>query len=271
MARFSAVTGRLSKSSKSVMLEIQNVSYQYATRQGTILVLDDISFAVADGELVALLGPSGCGKTTLLHLIASLKPLQTGTITVQGISGHDIITRNLYSIIFQEVTLLDWLTVRQNIELPVTLNPALRYISSEELLNQVGLFPYHHLHPRQLSGGMKTRVSIARSLMANTPLLLMDECFASLDEVTREQMNLVLLDLLGKLPRTMLFITHSILEAVFIADRVLVFSQKPARIIGDVRISIPRPRQLQDLENQTYTEYRKTLRVMLNQSQDLKQ
>jgi NitT/TauT family transport system ATP-binding protein len=122
------------------------------------------------------------------------------------------------------------------------------------------------MYPHQLSGGMKTRVSIARSLMAHTPILLMDECFASLDEVTREQMNTFLLSVLEKIPRTLIFITHSILEAVFISDRVIVFSQKPSRIIGDVNIDIPRPRRLQDIENPEYTCYRKVIRELLNKS-----
>lgn len=248
------------------MITIQDVSYTYQTQAGALNVLDHISLSIAEGELVAFIGPSGCGKTTLLHLVASLKDVQTGHIEIAGISGHQIIDQKLYSIIFQEVTLLDWLTVRKNIELPVTLNPQLRYISSEDIMQSVGLLKYQHLYPHQLSGGMKTRVSIARSLMANTPILLMDECFASLDEVTREEMNRFLLSVLEQIPRTLLFITHSILEAVFISDRVVIFSQKPAKILGDVRIEIPRPRRLEEIENPEYTRYRKAIREVLNQS-----
>jgi NitT/TauT family transport system ATP-binding protein len=248
------------------MITVQDVSYTYRTQAGVLKVLDHISLSIAEGELVAFIGPSGCGKTTLLHLIASLKDVQAGHIEIAGISGHQIIDQKLYSIIFQEVTLLDWLTVRKNIELPVTLNPQLRYISTENIMQSVGLLKYQHLYPHQLSGGMKTRVSIARSLMANTPILLMDECFASLDEVTREQMNRFLLSVLEHIPRTLVFITHSILEAVFISDRVVIFSQKPAKILGDVRINIPRPRRLEDIENPEYTRYRKVIRDVLNQS-----
>ena len=248
------------------MIAIQDVSYSYPTSQGLLKVLDHISLSVAEGEFVSFIGPSGCGKTTLLHLIARLKDLQTGKIVINEVSGRNIITRNLYSIIFQEVTLLDWLSVRNNIELPVTLNPHLQYISSKEIMERVGLLEYQHLYPHQLSGGMKTRVSIARSLMAHTPVLLMDECFASLDEVTREQMNMFLLSVLEKLPRTLIFITHSILEAVFMSDRVIVFSQKPSRIMGDVKIDIARPRRLEDIENPEYTKYRKIVRELLNKS-----
>jgi NitT/TauT family transport system ATP-binding protein len=248
------------------MIDIQDVSYTYQMEETILPVLNQISLSIAEGELVAFIGPSGCGKTTLLHLIASLTPLQTGSITINGISGYRIIEQNLYSIIFQEITLLDWLTVRKNIELPVTLNPTLRYVEVEQIMDNVGLLKYQHLYPHQLSGGMKTRVSIARSLMAHTPILLMDECFASLDEVTREQMNRFLLTVLERIPRTLVFITHSILEAVFISDRVVVFSQKPATIQGDVRIDIPRPRRLEDIENPEYTHYRKIIREILNRS-----
>ncbi len=248
------------------MIDIHDVSYAYQVEGSALPVLERISLSIAEGELVAFIGPSGCGKTTLLHLIANLVPLQTGTIAINGVAGHRIIEQNVYSIIFQEVTLLDWLTVRKNVELPVTLNPKLRYLDVEHLLDSVGLLKYQHLYPHQLSGGMKTRVSIARSLMAHTPILLMDECFASLDEVTREQMNRFLLSVLEQIPRTLIFITHSILEAVFISDRVVVFSQKPATILGDVSIDIPRPRRLEDLENPEYTHYRKIIRELLNRS-----
>jgi NitT/TauT family transport system ATP-binding protein len=248
------------------MIEIQNVSYHYQLNKTALPVLDRVSLSIAAGEFVALIGPSGCGKSTLLHLMAALKPIQAGTITLRGMTGSRIIAQNLYSIIFQDVTLLDWLTVRHNVELPVALNPRLRYVDVEHLLENVGLLAYQHLYPHQLSGGMKTRVSIARALMTNTPILLMDECFASLDEVTREQMNQFLLALLTQIPRTLVFITHSILEAVFMADRVIIFSQRPAAILGDVRIDIPRPRRVEDLENPEYTHYRKIVRAILNRS-----
>jgi NitT/TauT family transport system ATP-binding protein len=251
------------------MIEIHDVSYSYPTKEGLLEVLEHISLSVAEGEFVSFIGPSGCGKTTLLHLIANLKELQTGSILIDGIRGREVIERNLYSIIFQEITLLNWLTVKKNIELPVNLNPRLHYVTSKEIMENVGLLNYQNMYPHQLSGGMKTRVSIARSLMANTPILLMDECFANLDEVTREQMNMFLLEILGKIRRTLIFITHSIAEAVFISDRVIVFSQKPSRIIGDVKIAIPRPRALQDIENAEYTGYRKVIRELLNKSSGL--
>ncbi len=250
------------------MIDIRGVSYEYQTRAGTLRVLEDISLTVREGEFVSFIGPSGCGKSTLLALMANLKPLQRGAISLRGAEGRAIRQRNLYSIIFQEVTLLDWLTVQQNIELPVTLNPALRYIDAREIMTHVGLDAYRQLYPHQLSGGMKTRVGIARALMANTPALLMDECFASLDEVTREQMNMFLLTMLNEIKRTLVFITHSIAEAVFISDRVIVFSRKPARILGDIAIDIPRPRRLEEIENPEYTFYRKTLRKLLNESSE---
>ncbi|GAK51686.1 ABC transporter related protein [Candidatus Moduliflexus flocculans] len=248
------------------MIDIRDVSYEYPTKAGALRVLDRISLTIREGEFVSFIGPSGCGKSTLLALLADLKSPQSGTLTIRSTQGRAIRQQNLYSIIFQEVTLLDWLTVQQNIELPVTLNPALRYIDAKDMLEQVGLLPYRSLYPHQLSGGMKTRVSIARALMANTPALLIDECFASLDEVTREQMNLFLLKILGQIKRTVIFITHSIAEAAFMSDRVVVFSSKPSRVLADIAIDIPRPRRLEDIENPDYTAYRKTLRTLLNQS-----
>ncbi len=248
------------------MIEIKNVSYTYETKNGRMKVLDDISLSVKEGEFVSFIGPSGCGKTTLIHLIAGLKKLQKGLITIKDIPSDKVIENNLYSIIFQEVTLLDWLNVKKNVELPIRINPKLKYIDSTVILKNVGLNDYKNMYPHQLSGGMKARVGIARSLMANTPLLLMDECFASLDEVTRENMNTFLLSILSKINRTLVFVTHSIREAVFISDRVIIFSKKPSRILDDVKIDIQRPRRLEDIENPEYTYYRRKIRELLNQA-----
>ncbi len=250
------------------MIKVDSLSYEFETRNGLIKVLDNISFEIKRGELVSIIGPSGCGKSTLLRLISGLMPVQSGTITMNGIDSSSIIKNQLYSIIFQEVTLLDWLTIKKNIELPVKLNPKMSYVSADELINSVELGSYKDMYPKQLSGGMKTRVGIARAMMLKTPVLLMDECFASLDEVTRENMNTFLLSTLDKYKKTLLLITHSIAEAVFISDRVLVFSQKPAKIIDDIKISIPKPRRLEDMENREYTHYRKIIREALDFASD---
>lgn len=248
------------------MVEIKDVSYDYETEHGNLKVLDNIDLTVNDGEFVSFIGQSGCGKTTLLHLIANLKELQSGCITINDIACNKAIENNLYSIIFQEVTLLDWLTVKKNVELPIKINPDLNYLDSKEIIREVGLDAYERLHPYQLSGGMKTRVGIARALLSNNPILLMDECFASLDEVTRENMGEFLLKILQKINKTLIFVTHSIVEAVYISDRVIIFSQKPSRIIGDIKINIPRPRKISDIENKEYTEYRKVIRKLLNEA-----
>ncbi len=246
------------------MIEVKNVSYSYITKKSIIETLDNISLSIDNNSFVSFLGPSGCGKTTLLHLIGNLKTIQSGYILIDGISSHKSIENNLYSIIFQEITLLDWLTVKGNVELPITINPKLKYIEADEILKHVGLYEYRNLYPYQLSGGMKARVGIARSLMANTPVLLMDECFANLDEVTREHMNIFLLSMLNKIKRTLIFVTHSIAEAVFISDRVIIFSNKPSKIVGDVKIDIKRPRKMEDIENEEYRSYRKLIRKLLN-------
>ncbi|MFW5800000.1 MAG: ABC transporter ATP-binding protein [Spirochaetota bacterium] len=248
------------------MIELNNVTYSYKTKEGHIKVLDDISLSIDEGEFVSFIGPSGCGKTTLIHLIGGLRPIQEGKLEINGVCCSESIEKHLYSIIFQEVTLLDWLTVKKNIELPVDINPKLKYVESEEILDSVGLLSYMNMYPHQLSGGMKARLGIGRSLMLNTPILLMDECFASLDEVTRENMNTFLLSILRKIKRTMIFVTHSIKEAVFMSDRVIVFSKKPSKIVDDIRIDIPRPRKLEDIENDNYTTYKKIVRKVLNKA-----
>ncbi len=250
------------------MIEIKNVSHGFETKEGTIKVLDNVSFRVSEGEYVSLIGPSGCGKTTLLHLIGGLNCIQKGSININSIHADKAIEKHLYSIIFQEITLLDWLTVRKNIELPIKINPDLSYVNIDDIINSVELGTYQNMYPQQLSGGMKTRVGIARAMMQETPLLLMDECFASLDEVTRENMNNFLLNMLRKYKKTLILITHSIVEAVFISDRVIILSQKPSQIIDDIKINIPRPRRLEDLENKEYTLYRKRIREALNFASD---
>ncbi len=250
------------------MIEVKNVSHRFDTKEGAIKVLDNVSFTVNEGEYVSMIGPSGCGKTTLLHLIGGLNCIQKGSIKIDGINADKVIEKHLYSIIFQEVTLLDWLNVRKNIELPIKINPGMSYVDINDIINSVELGTYQGMYPQQLSGGMKTRVGIARAMMQKTPLLLMDECFASLDEVTRENMNTFLLSMLRKYKKTLLLITHSIVEAVYISDRVLIFSQKPSQVIDDIKINIPRPRKLEDIENQDYTLYRKRIREALNFASD---
>jgi NitT/TauT family transport system ATP-binding protein len=208
------------------------------------------SFTIEAGEFVALLGPSGCGKSTLLMMLAGLDAPSQGTI---GVAGRALTQpRAETGIMFQDPTLLPWKSALDNVLFPFLAarraaapsDPA-TLARAASLLDQVGLGGFHHHKPRQLSGGMRQRVAICRALVYEPDLLLMDEPFSALDAITRDEMNLVLMKMWQEHHRTALFVTHSIREAVYLADRVLVMSRRPGRIIEDIRIPFARPRGLE--------------------------
>jgi NitT/TauT family transport system ATP-binding protein len=209
-----------------------------------VTALGPLDLAVKRGEFVSLLGPSGCGKSTALRLIAGLTAPSSGTVSVShGVSeahaGHAI------GFVFQEPTLMPWASVRDNVRLPLRLAhvPAAeadRRIA--EALAQVALTEFAEAYPRELSGGMKMRVSLARALVTNPDILLMDEPFAALDEITRFRLNDDLLELWRRLNMTIVFVTHSVFESVYLSQRVLVMSQRPGRISAEFRINAPEPR-----------------------------
>lgn len=209
-----------------------------------VTVLDNVSLDLAPGDFVSLIGPSGCGKSTLLKLVSGLSSISGGGITVDGMKPDD--ARELMSFIFQDATLLPWRTVVGNIELGLELegatSAAQRRIKASELLKLVGLSDVTHHYPRQLSGGMKMRVSIARALATRPKLLLMDEPFGALDEMTRDYLNEELLRLREEQKWTALFVTHSVAEAVFLSTRVVVLQAKPGRIRRDIPVPFPFPR-----------------------------
>jgi NitT/TauT family transport system ATP-binding protein len=217
------------------------------------------SFAIKAGEFVALLGPSGCGKSTLLMMIAGLDAPSQGTI---GIAGHALTQpRAETGIMFQDPTLLPWKSALDNVLFPFQAakrsagpTDAPTRARATNLLDQVGLGGFHHHKPRQLSGGMRQRVAICRALVYEPDLLLMDEPFSALDAITRDEMNLVLMKMWEDHHRTALFVTHSIREAVYLADRVLVMSRRPGRIIEDIRIPFARPRGLEIGETVEFNE-----------------
>jgi NitT/TauT family transport system ATP-binding protein len=206
--------------------------------------LDNVSLDVAPGDFVSLIGPSGCGKSTLLKLVSGLSSISGGEITVDGMKPDN--ARELMSFIFQDATLLPWRTVVGNIELGLELEGAMtapqRRSKAVELLKLVGLSDVANHYPRQLSGGMKMRVSIARALATRPKLLLMDEPFGALDEMTRDYLNEELLRLREEQKWTALFVTHSVAEAVFLSTRVVVLQAKPGRIRRDITIPFPFPR-----------------------------
>ena len=209
-----------------------------------VTVLDNVSLDLAPGDFVSLIGPSGCGKSTLLKLVSGLSSISGGDITVDGMKPDD--ARELMSFIFQDATLLPWRTVVGNIELGLELegatSAAQRRAKAIELLKLVGLSDVSNHYPRQLSGGMKMRVSIARALATRPKLLLMDEPFGALDEMTRDYLNEELLRLREEQKWTALFVTHSVAEAVFLSTRVVVLQAKPGRIRRDIAVPFPFPR-----------------------------
>lgn len=216
---------------------------------GGVTALADMSLTVAEGEFVSLLGPSGCGKSTALRLIAGLMQPTTGKIAWQG--NHD--TGDL-GVVFQEPTLMPWATVERNVWLPLrlrggTLDDMRPRIG--DALEMVGLGKFAGAYPRELSGGMKMRVSIARALVTQPRLILMDEPFAALDEITRNRMNDDLLALRGRLGCTVIFVTHSVFESVYLSDRIVVMAPRPGRVAQELTVTAP----TRDEDFRTSAEY----------------
>jgi NitT/TauT family transport system ATP-binding protein len=221
-------------------ISIANLSKEYANDKPVIC---DLSFTATSGEFVSLLGASGCGKSTLLKMIAGLSSISGGSIRVDGMAPEN--ARGIMSFVFQDSTLLPWRTVARNVELALEfegLPKPLRARRVESVLKLVGLSEVDAYYPRQLSGGMKMRVSIARALATTPRLLLMDEPFAALDAMTRNRLNEELLALKDKQRWTTLFVTHSITEAVFLSDRIILMSADPGRVREEIAIDLPAPR-----------------------------
>ncbi len=205
----------------------------------SVTALDDVSLTVQKGEFVSLIGPSGCGKSTLLRMIADLDEPTSGTVTVFGKTARQARLDQDYGIVFQSAGLLPWRTVAQNIELPLHLHGvAGRKQRVAELMELVGLSDFASSHPDQLSGGMQQRVAIARSLAERPELLLMDEPFGALDEMTRERMQGELVRICAETGAAVVFVTHSIPEAVFLSDRVVVMSPRPGRIRAAITVEL---------------------------------
>jgi NitT/TauT family transport system ATP-binding protein len=211
-------------------------------RADEVTALAEVELTVGAGEFVSLIGPSGCGKSTLLRLIADLIEPTTGTVTVAGSPAGKARRDQAYGIAFQQAGLFEWRTVLRNVELPLELrgmSRAQRRARAEEMLALVGLADFAGHYPAQLSGGMQQRVAIARALAVQPPLLLMDEPFGALDEMTRERLQSELLAICAKTGTSTVFVTHSISEAVFLSDRVVVMSARPGRITASIPVSLP--------------------------------
>ena len=223
-------------------VEVSGVSKTFNKgRPDEVAALHDIDLVVDSGQFVSLIGPSGCGKSTLLRLIADLVPPTSGTVTVAGKPARRARLDQEYGIAFQQAGLFDWRTVRRNVELPLELrgqSRAERKARAEEMLALVGLSDFAGHYPAQLSGGMQQRVAIARALAVHPPLLLMDEPFGALDEMTRERLQSELLSVCAATGTSTVFVTHSIPEAVFLSDLVVVMSARPGRITDTVKIDL---------------------------------
>ena len=220
---------------------VTEVTKTFPTRAGLVTALDTVSLTVTRGEFVSLIGPSGCGKSTLLRLIADLESPTNGTIEVFGKTPNQARIDQDYGIAFQTAGLLPWRSVTANIELPLQLRgveKVARKARAAELIDLVGLNEFSANYPDQLSGGMQQRVAIARSLAESPELLLMDEPFGALDEMTRERMQTELVKISANTGAAVIFVTHSIPEAVFLSDRVVVMSPRPGRIRDIVSISL---------------------------------
>ena len=248
------------------VVEVRGVRKEFGESTDRLVALEDIDLTIRPGEFISLIGPSGCGKSTLLRLIGDLTTPTSGSISVNGRTARQARLGREYGMVFQAPVLMDWRTVQKNVELPLEVmgfDKAQREQRSKAMLELVELGDFGRTHPWQLSGGMQQRVAIARALAFDPKLLLMDEPFGALDEMTRERMNLELMRIWRQTGTTIVFVTHSIPEAVFLSTRVVVMSARPGRISRIVEIDLPQPRTVETREHERYFEHVTTVREAL--------
>lgn len=222
-------------------------------RDGGLVALQELSLDIAPGEFIAVLGPSGCGKSTLLRLVASLERPSAGSVTVDGEAPAALARQHALGVAFQDHALLPWLTVRDNIALPFTIaGRGVDGVTVQRLIDLVGLKGFETARPRQLSGGMRQRTAIARALALEPRVLLLDEPFGALDAVTRRQLNIELQRIWSQHRITTMLVTHSVDEALFLADRVVVMSGRPGRIVREVKVPFGRPREPAVMRSETF-------------------
>jgi len=247
-------------------IDVRNVSLTFETADGKVDALSNVSLQIADGEFVSFIGPSGCGKTTMLRVIADLQQPTAGTLLVNGMSAEQARLARRYGYVFQAPALFPWRTIEKNLKLPLEV---MGFSDSEQrqrvarYLALVNLTGFERKFPWQLSGGMQQRVSIARALSFDPALLLMDEPFGALDEIVRDHLNEQLLQLWDKTGKTVLFVTHSIPEAVFLSSKIVVMSPRPGRIIDIIDCDFPRDRTLEIRETPEFLKIAQRVRVGL--------
>ena len=245
----------------SGVIQVRQVGQVYRSGNQDVVAVEEVSLDIAPGRFVVLVGPSGCGKSTLLMMMAGLRLPTSGTILINGtpIQKPD---PDRVGVVFQEASLFPWLTAEDNVEFPLALRGVAkgqRRAKAQEALKLVGLEGFGRRHPHELSGGMKQRVSIARGLVQDPPVLLMDEPFAALDEQTRMTMGDELLRIWAATGKTVVFVTHSLTEAVYLADEVVVMSPRPGRIVDRLRVGLPRPRTYEMLSGEAFGSLRERI------------
>lgn len=241
-------------------ISVRNVTMVFPAPGGSVTALQDVSFDIAEGEFVSLIGPSGCGKSTALRLVADIHQPTEGSLSVSGQTPEQARKAHLVNLMFQEPVLLPWLSILQNVNLSIEITRAKEHRDPHELLEFVGLQGREKDYPGQLSGGMQQRVALARALATNPRILLMDEPFAALDEFTRDRMGNWLLSIWERTRKTVVFVTHSIPEALYLSDRVIVMDAHPGRIRADIRVELPRPRREEVRQSITFFEQLQALR-----------
>jgi NitT/TauT family transport system ATP-binding protein len=237
------------------VIEVNHAGLTFMTNDGPVEALTDINLTVGRGEFISLIGPSGCGKTTLLRLIADLEKPTAGTITVNGVTPEEARLKRAYGYVFQAAALYPWRNIARNVALPLEimgLDRAERDRRVRDNLALVNLGGFERKFPWQLSGGMQQRASIARALAVEPDLLLMDEPFGALDEIVRDHLNEQLLELWAKTNKTVIFVTHSLPEAVFLSTRIVVMSPRPGRIHDIITSTLPKERSLDIRETQEF-------------------
>jgi len=232
---------------KREMISIKDLSLVFPTNDGDVHALSDINLSIKSGDFVSFIGPSGCGKTTLLRVIADLEQATKGTLKVNGTDAQDARLNRLYGYVFQAPALFPWRNIHDNCALPMEVSRQTSEHQRKQIdkyLEMVGLQDFHKKFPWQLSGGMQQRASIARALCLNPDLLLMDEPFGALDEITRDHMNIELLRIWAETQKTVVFVTHSIDEAVLLSTHIVVMSPRPGRILKVIESPLPRLKTL---------------------------
>lgn len=260
-------------SSKPVVISAKNLYKTFdVVNSEAVIALQNVNFDIQAGEFISLIGPSGCGKSTLLRLIADLTKPSQGNLTVNGKTPHQSRLDRDYGMVFQAATLYDWRTVIQNVQLPLEImgySKAERQTRAQTMLELVELGKFANHQPWQLSGGMQQRVSIARALAFEPSILLMDEPFGALDEFTRERMNMELLRIWERTGITIIFVTHSIPEAVFLSTRIVVMSPRPGRITQIVENDVVYPRAFETRETPRYFEKVTEVRELLRDAHEV--